>query len=78
MERWERDVYRSFEGDQEKLKDCGEVWLDHNEEEDDPLWYVDIGDGNITWTSYNLILRFWREQRKIVICADPNNLQHGA
>ena len=46
MERWERNAYRSFEGAQEKLKDCREVWLYRNEEEDVPLWYVDIGDGN--------------------------------
>ena len=74
MERLEHNAYMSFEGAQEKLKDCGEVWLDGNEEEDGLLWYVDIGDGNLTWTSYNLILKFCREQRKIVICADPNNL----
>ena len=74
MKRWEHDAYRSFESTQEKLKYCREVWLDHNEEEDGLLWYVDIGDDNLTWTSYNLILIFYREQRKIVICGDPNNL----
>ena len=78
MERWEKDAYRSFENAQEKMKNCGELWIDRNEEEDGPLWYVDIGDDNLTWTSYNLILRFCREQRNIVICADPNNLRHGA
>ena len=78
MERWERFAYRSFENTQEKLKSCRELWIDHNEEKYGPLWYVDIGDGNLTWTSYNLILQFYREQCKIVICADPANLRHGA
>ena len=78
MERWEKDAYRSFENAQDKLKNCGELWIDINEEEDGPLWYVDIGDGNLTWTYYNIILRFYREKRKIVICANPNNLRHGA
>ena len=32
----------------------------------------------MTWTCYNLILQFCREQRKIVICKDPANLRHGA
>ena len=78
MEIWEKEAYRSFESAQEKLKNCGEIWIDRNEEEDGPLWYIEIRDGNLTWTSYNLILRFCREQCKIAICADPNNLRHGA
>ena len=78
MERWEKYAYRNFENAQEKLKNCGELWIDRNEEKDGPMWYVDIGDGNLTWTSYNLILRLCREQCKIVICADPTNLRHGA
>ena len=32
----------------------------------------------MTWTSYNLILQFCTEQRKIVIYADLANLRHGA
>ena len=78
MERWEREAYKSFENAQEKLRGCRELRMDCNEEKDGPLWYVDIGYGNLTWTSYNLILQFCREQRKIVICADPANLKHGA
>ena len=61
MERWERDAYRSFENSQEKLKGCRELWIDRNEEKDGPIWYVDIRDGNLTGTSYNLILQFCRE-----------------
>ena len=78
MERWEKIAYRSFENAQEKLKGCRELWIDCNKEKDGLIWYVDIGDGNLTWTSYNLILQFCREQRKIIICADPTNLRHNA
>ena len=78
MERWERDAYRNFENAQEKLKGCKELWIDCNEEKEGSVWYVDIGDGNLTWTFYNLILQFCREQRKIIIYVDPTNLKHNA
>ena len=54
MERREKDAYINFENAPEKLKNCGELRIDQNEEKDGPLWYVDIEDGNLTWTSYNL------------------------
>ena len=55
MERWERDAFQNFENAQEKLKGCRELWINCNNEKDGPIWYVDIGDGNLTWTSYNFI-----------------------
>ena len=48
MERWKRDAFRNFENAQEKLKSCRELWIDCNEEKDGPIWYVDIGDENLT------------------------------
>ena len=58
MERWERDAFQNLENDQKNLK---EIWIERNEEKDGPIWYVDIRDGNLTWTSYNLILQFCRD-----------------
>ena len=72
MERWEKDDFTSFANAKEKLRDCREVWMDY--EESEQLWYIDIGDGHLTWTSYNLILQCYREEQKIIICADPANL----
>ena len=76
LERWERSAFRSFENAQSKLKNCKELWINCNEENDLPVWYVDIGEGNLTWTSYSLILQFCREERSIVICGDPGNLRN--
>ena len=56
MERWEREEYKSFENAHEKLKGCKEIWIDCNEEKVGSIGYVDIEDGNLSWTSYNMIL----------------------
>ena len=48
--------------------------MDHDDIE--AAWYIDIGDGNLTWTSYNLILQCCREEGYIIICADPANLRY--
>ena len=76
LERWEISTFRSFENAQSKLKNFKELWIDCNEENDQPVWYVDIGEGNLTWSSYSLILQFGREERFIMICGDPGNLQN--
>ena len=73
MERWEKDAFISFAEAKGKLRDCREVWMDYCDE--DRLWYIDICDGHLTWTSYNLILQCCREEQSIIICADPANLK---
>ena len=76
LERCERSTFRIFKNAQSKLRNCKEIWIDCNEESDLPVWYVDIGEGNLTWTSYSLIVQFCREQRLVVICGDPGNLRN--
>ena len=52
MERWEKDAFLSFADASAKIKNCREIWVDEHDDE----VYVDLGDGHLTWKSYNLIL----------------------
>ena len=54
LERWDKEAFFSFADATGKLRDCSEVWIDYDD--DEHLWYIDIGNGSLTWTSYNLIL----------------------
>ena len=76
MERWEKEAFYSFTDAQNKLRNCREIWMDRDDIE--AVWYIDIGDGQLTWTSYNLILQCWREEGYIIICANPANLRYNA
>ena len=74
LECWEKEAFVNFRDARDKLVHCREVWLDYEDQEQ--IWYVDIGQGHLTWTSYNLILQFCREEKKIIICADLANLRY--
>lgn len=76
MECWEKKAFRDLRNAEEKLRKCREIWVDCNEEKEGVVWYVDLGEGNLTWTTYNLILQFCREQTSIVVCADPGNMRN--
>ena len=73
LERWEKDAFQSFSNAYQKISECKELWLreDKNGEK-----YVDLCDGHLTWTSYNLILQYCRERGSIIICADPADLEY--
>ena len=76
LERWEKEAFFSFADATGKLRDCPEVWTDYDDT--DHLWYIDLCAGNLTWTSYNLILQCCRENDTVVIFADPANLKANA
>ena len=71
LERWEKDAFQSFADAYPNISECRELWVgeDNNGEK-----YVDLCDGRLTWTSYNLILQYCRERGSIIICADPVDL----
>ena len=73
LQRWEKDAFLSFEQAEKKLAECREICLDHDDESN---IYIDLGAGNLRWTSFNLILQCCRENREIFICADPDSLRH--
>ena len=76
LERWEKETFFSFADATGKLRDCSEVWIDYDD--DEHLWYIDLGNGSLTWTSYNLILQCCRENETVMIFANPSNLKANA
>ena len=53
LHRWEKDAFLNFEQAEEKLSQCREISVDHD---DASNLYIDLGVGNLRWTSFNLIL----------------------
>ena len=74
LENGKNKHFFSLRQARKKLIDHMDFWLDAVQEKWKEIWYVDLGQGYLTWTSYNLILQFCREEHGIIICAYPSNL----